>query len=138
MKKPVILLRVIFIFFASFAALACTSGTAEKDKIVATVNGAPIAAADLRRDVAGYGKNRPITRETLDDQLKVMIDQKLLIQEAVKLSLSEDAKFAATIKTFWEQTLIRDLIEAKTKEFAGKVFVTGRPYPDVRDGSHFQ
>jgi hypothetical protein len=53
-----------------------------------------------------------------------MIEQKLLIQEAVKLGLNEDPKFAATIKTYWEQTLIRNLIEAKTREFSDKVFVT--------------
>ncbi len=124
MKRPVILLRITFIFLASLAAIACTSGTAEKDKIVASVNGAPIVAAELRKEVAGYGKNNPITRHTLEDQLKVMIEQKLLIQEAVKLGLNEDPKFAETIKTFWEQTLIRNLIEAKTREFSDKVFVT--------------
>jgi hypothetical protein len=124
MRRPVILRHMILIFLASLTAMACNSGTAEKGKIVATVNGAPIVAADLRKEVAGYGKNNPVTHHTLDDQLKVMIEQKLLIQEAVKLGLDKDEKFAETIKTFWEQTLIRNLIEAKTREFAGRVFVT--------------
>lgn len=122
MRRPVILVPIIFL--ASLVMMACNSGTAGKDKVVATVNGAPIVAAELRKEVAGYGKNNPITRHTLEDQLKVMIEQKLLIQEAVKLRLNEDAKFAETIKKFWEQTLIRNLIEAKTKEFADKIFVT--------------
>ena len=122
MRRPVILLHIIFL--VSLAAIACNSGTADKGTIVATVNGAPIVAAELRKEVAGYGKNNPITRHTVEDQLKVMIEQRLLIQEAVKLGLNEDEKFAEAIKTFWEQTLIRNLIEAKTREFADKVFVT--------------
>lgn len=122
MRRPVTLAPIIFL--ASLVMMACNSGTAGKDKVVATVNGAPIVAAELRKEVAGYGKNNPITRHTLEDQLKVMIEQKLLIQEAVKRGLNEDAKFAETIKTFWEQTLIRNLIEAKTKELADTIFVT--------------
>lgn len=123
MRIPFILVHGVFL--ACLVVIACSSSdTAEKDKIVATVNGASIAAAELRKEVAGYSKNNPITRHALDDQLKVMIEKKLLIQEAVKLGLSEDEKFAETIKTFWEQTLIRNLIAAKTKEFADKVLVT--------------
>jgi hypothetical protein len=109
---------------AMFALVACSSGTTGNEKVVATVNGAPITAAALRQEVAGYGKNNPVTRHTVEDQLKVMIEQKLLIQEAVKMGLNEDKRFAETIKTFWEQTIIRNLIEAKGKELSGKIFIT--------------
>ena len=108
---------------AALALTAC-SGTGEKEKVVATVNGASITAAELRQEVAGYGKNNPISRHTVEDQLKVMSEQKLLIQEAVKMGLNEDKKFAETIKTFWEQTIIRNLIEAKSKELTKNIFVT--------------
>jgi hypothetical protein len=122
MEKRVLIQRLVPL--ALLALLACSSGTAEKEKAVVTVNGASITAEELKREVAGYGANNPITRHTVDDKLKLMIEQKLLIQEAVKMGLSEDKKFAETIKTFWEQTIIRNLIEAKTKELSGKIFVT--------------
>jgi hypothetical protein len=51
---------------------------AGNEKIVAEVNGAAITAAELRAEVAGYGKNNPVTRHTVEDQLKVMVEQKLL------------------------------------------------------------
>lgn len=117
------MIRLLMVL-AVLALQACNPGGAPKEKAVATVNDAPITAAELRQEVAGYGKNNPITRQTVEDQLKIMIEQKLLIQEAVRMGLSEDPKFAETIKTFWEQTIIRNLIDAKTRELSGQVFVT--------------
>lgn len=109
---------------AVLTLLACSGGTAEKEKVVATVNGAAISAAELQRKTAEYGKNSTVTRRMVDDRLKVMIEHKLLIQEAVKMGLNEDKEFINAIKTFWEQTIIRNLIEAKTAELSGKIFVT--------------
>jgi len=122
MIRKVLIRRLVPL--AVLALLACSCGKAENEKAVAKVNGAPITAVELRREVAGYGKNNPVTRHTVDDKLHLMIEQKLLIQEAVKMGLTEDKKFAETIKTFWEQTIIRNLIEAKTGELSGKIFVT--------------
>jgi hypothetical protein len=110
------------VLLAGLTLLACGSGT--KEKVVAVVNDAPIVESELRHEVAGYGKNSPVTRQTVEDQLKIMIEQKLLIQEAVKMGLTDDPKFAETIKTYWEQTIIRNLIDAKTRELSAQVFVT--------------
>jgi hypothetical protein len=122
MKKRVLIRRLLPL--AVLALLACSPGTAEKEKAVATVNGAPITAAELQQKVVGYGKNNAVTRHAVDDQLHLMIEHKLLIQEAVKMGLNEDKRFAETIKAFWEQTIIRNLMEAKTGELSGKIFVT--------------
>ncbi len=74
---------------------ACSSGKKEQDA-VAMVNDAPITAEELKSEVARYARQNPsqaITRNTIDDRLKVMIEQKPLIQEAVKKRLHEDRKF---------------------------------------------
>lgn len=109
---------------AALAFLACSGGTAEQEKVVASVNGSAITVAELQKKVAGSGRSGPVTRHSVDDQLHLLIEHKLLIQEAVKLGISEDKKFIETIKTFWEQTIIRNLIEAKTGEWSSKIFAT--------------
>jgi parvulin-like peptidyl-prolyl isomerase len=116
--------RAALALFVTLALMACSSGTTEKEKVVAKVNGAAVTAAELQREIEGYGKNNPITRHTIDDRLQLIIEQKLLIQEAVRMGIPEDKKFVETIKTFWEQTIIRNLIEAKSAELSGKIFVT--------------
>lgn len=39
------------------------------------------------------------------------------------MGLAENERFVDTIKTFWEQTLIRELIDAKIKEWTNRLFV---------------
>lgn len=119
---------LVFSFLLSCALVigACSSDKKERE-VVATVNDATILAEELQAEVARYARQNPsqrITRCTIDDQLNVMIEQKLMIQEAVKKRLHEDRKFTEAIKNYWEQTLIRDLIETQTKEWSQKIFVT--------------
>ena len=119
-----------FIFSIIFLILLLVSAC-EKNKPheenIASVNGAPISAAEFQKEVSIRSKREPafkITPQMLKEQLNTVIDKKLLIQEAMKKGLAEDPQFAETIKTFWEQTLIRELVELKAKEWADRLFVT--------------
>jgi len=97
-----------------------------KKDIVAYVNSEPIFASDLKRSMALRARQDPLfkfTPETQSKQLDVIIDRKLMIQEAVDLGMAREEKFVNTIRTFWEQTLIRDFIDAKKVEFADYLFV---------------
>jgi hypothetical protein len=130
MKKALIRCLVPLVVLAM---LACGKTDVEKEKVVATVNSTPITMTELLRELEHYGKVNPVSNQVVDerrrqlmlaDQLQQMIEHKLLIQEAVKLGLNEDKKFVQTIKVFWEQTIIRNLIEAKTEQLSGKIFIT--------------
>ncbi len=98
--------------------VSCTGK--EKEDTVASVNGAPIHLRDFRKELKAVERRTPgfvLTEESAADALNNLIERKLLIQEAVKLGLSEDEHFIETIKSHWEQTLIRELVSAKTKEW---------------------
>ena len=120
---------------AVLAMVACSADKGEKEQALATVNGSPITMNELLHEVEGFGKVNPVSNTTvderrqrlmLDDQLQQMIEHKLLIQEAVKMGLNEDKKFVQTIKVFWEQTIIRNLIEAKNAQLSSMSSVTNQ------------
>lgn len=99
----------------------------EGDRVIATANGENIFVRDLKRELDLYYKRDPlfkITPPTLEDQLNMIIDRRLLIQKAKQQRLDEKEKFINTIKTFWEQTLIRDLMVYKEEEFGESVSVS--------------
>jgi hypothetical protein len=121
MKKAV---SIRYLLFLVLLALMACSPKAPKEDAVAKVNDGVITAQDLLQELERYGKINQVTRHTIDDRLQVMIEQKLLIQEAIKMGLPEDKKFVETIKTYWEQTIIRNLIEAKTAELSKTIFVS--------------
>lgn len=102
----------IFVFFG------CAKGGPSKE-IIATVNGEPLYLKDFKKELALRVKQNPsfrITPHTLDEMLDMVINRKLIIQEATSIQLAEEERFINTIKAFWEQTLIRDFIDYKNRE----------------------
>jgi len=113
-------------FFLSALLIISCQDKKEGQSVVATINDSRISMVELQKEVSIYSKREPaskITPQIIEEQLKTMIEKKLMIQEAMKMGIAEDEKFAETIKKLWEQTLIRELINAKNKEWADRLFV---------------
>lgn len=125
MNKKYLIFANIF-FFLLFLAIACERN-GKKQEVIASVNDSNIYLIEFQKEISILSKRNPafkITPQIVEEQLNTAIDKKLMLQEAMEKGLIEDQRFVETIKTFWEQTLIRELIESKSKEWAGRLFVT--------------
>jgi len=106
--------------------ISCGGQRQHKDA-VATVNGAAVPLQEFQKELAIYASRNPdfkLNAESVEEHLNMLIDKQLMIQAATKMGLAEDERFLETIKRFWEQTLIRELIDAKSREWRGRLFVT--------------
>ncbi len=111
----------------------CSKESTEGVPFVASINKEQIRLDDFQREMALRSKQNPsykVTRSSIDEQLNTIIDRKLMIQEAMKLGLARKKDFVRTIQTFWEQTLIRELIDEKNREWEDRLFVTGHEISD--------
>jgi len=132
-KQLTITIPLLALFLLIFSACGKES---EQQRKVALVNGAPIFLKNYKEEIALISRSNPafkVTRESLEEQLNTVIDKKLMIQEAVRLGLSDDDQFLKTIKRFWEQTLIRELIGVKSAEWSDHLFAT-----DSEVRSHYE
>ena len=124
MKKNLLVL----ISFSLILSGCGRGGPAEgKNDLIGLVNKEPITASELKRNIALKARQDPafkVTPETEGEQLELIINKKLLIQEAMAKGLAREERFVNTIRTFWEQTLIRDFLDFKRKEFQDYLFVT--------------
>lgn len=124
------LLRIIPVVLVILILSACTKTKAPSrptEGVLATVNGEPIYLKDFKRELALKVKQDPtfkITPQTMQDVLELMVNRHLIIQEAMKKRLAEEDRFVNTIRIFWEQTLTRDFIDYKNKEFEAYIYVT--------------
>jgi len=103
------------------------SGKIDKKDVAAYVNNEPILNSELKREMALRVRQDPyfkVTPYTEKEQLNLIINRKLITQEAMARGLAKSDKFVNTIKAFWEQTLIRDFLDYKRKEFQDFIFVT--------------
>ena len=121
--------RTLFVILSVLLIPIITScGKQEQHKdTVATVNGASVSLQEFQKELAIYANRNPdfkLNAGSVEEHLNMVIDKQLMIQEAMKMGLAEDERFLETIKRFWEQTLIRELIDAKSSEWRDKLFVT--------------
>lgn len=130
-KRRVVLFAMLFISIAFFIALnGCgkmVGQAKDKSDIVAYVNKEPIFSHEVKRDIALRAKIDPsfsVTPETTREILDVIIDRKLIVQSAIERGLAREESFVNTIRTFWEQVLIRDFIDYKKKELQDYIFAT--------------
>ena len=121
---------IIFTFLAACLTAGCLRpGVSKPDAadVVALVNGDPITTKALRREIALRSKKDPsfkATPRSICEQLDVLINRRLLIQEAQSRKITENERFTLTIQTFWEQTLVRLLMDSLYEEFRPAATVT--------------
>ena len=111
----------------------CSKTTTDDNRAVAVVNEEPISLKDFQKEIALRSKQNPaykVTPKAIEEQLDTIIDRKLMIHEAMKMGLAGNPNFIRTIQTFWEQTLIRELIENKNREWEERLFVTEQEVAD--------
>ncbi|MBF0494831.1 MAG: hypothetical protein HQL28_06880 [Candidatus Omnitrophica bacterium] len=107
-----------------------------KCNVIATVNKEPVYVDDFKRSVEINARRNPaykLTREAVNDEVNILIDKKLLIQEAKARKLDSSGHFRDTIKNFWEQTLIRELMEFEGKKAALNIEVSDAEVKDLYD-----
>lgn len=105
----------------------CSKGEESKEKTVLRINDYTIAESEFKKRMAEevrYYDNINVNQDMINMFVDQLIRKELLIQEAVKLKLDRNEKFTRAIERFWENTLIRDMIEAKGQEISGQTVVT--------------
>jgi hypothetical protein len=119
--------HTIAIAVIALFVFSCSGKPGREGKVLARVNDAPILLSEFQKEVAIASERDPmlaVSGRELEDMLDGMIERRLMIEEAQKKGLSKDERFLETIKAYWEQTLIRGLIDAKTREWEDSLIVT--------------
>jgi hypothetical protein len=121
--------QAVWLILAAALAAGCSPSADQKDDSapIALVNGEAVTAHELRRELALRSKKDPsfrITPDSIREQAEVLVNRRILIQEATERRLHEDERFTATIRTFWEQTLVRLLMERLQQDLKETAYAT--------------
>jgi len=129
--------RILGIVALSF--LIIFSGCARRvddGAVIATVDERPIYLKDLKRELSNRVRQDPsltIDKNTLNGLVDTLVKRQIIIQAAMDKKLAEDQRFADTIKTFWEQTLIRDFVKYQAEAAERYIFVTDKEIEEYYD-----
>jgi hypothetical protein len=129
--RGVIMRKKWFCLLASSLILVgffgCTRESGEKSEVLARINDFNLTLPEFQRQLASeveMDKDFKVTRDAKKAFLKQLIRKEILIQEARRLKLDTKEEFRRAIERYWESTLIKDLIELKAKDIAGKTYIS--------------
>jgi hypothetical protein len=99
----------------------------EDGKVLARINDYRLSLDAFQYQLAlesELDKDFKLTQDAKQEFLEGLIRKETLIQEAKRLKLDSKEKFVRAIERYWEATLIRDLMDLKSKEIDEKIFVS--------------
>jgi hypothetical protein len=114
----------IFIFLI-FAGCSCRSGE-EDGRIVAQINKYKMKAEDLKYDLSNIQHDEEKLLDTEDGRegyISRLIEKEILLQEAQRLGIDKEKDFMRSIENHWEQSLLRILLDRKSREISGLTHV---------------
>ena len=116
MKYLSIILTIILALTAATLLFIWPSQPKEKKDIIVTINGHDISRSDIQeeRTTGSY-------HESSSDFLNSVITRQLLIQEAQKHSIDKELSFRKELKEYYEQSLIKILMERKNASLQTQV-----------------
>lgn len=125
MKRVFSSILVICIISTFFAG--CSSGgSGGDDRIVAQVNKYQMSVEDLKYEL----KNIPYdemdllkTEKGRKEYVNRLLEKEILLQEAQRQGLDREKDFMRSIENYWEQALLKLLLQRKSREISGLIHV---------------
>ncbi len=116
MKYLFIILTIIMTITAATFLFILPDQPKEKKEILVTINGHDISRGDILEEGATGSHH-----ENTTDFLNSVITRQLLIEEAQKHSIDKELSFRKELKEYYEQSLIKILMERKNESLQAQV-----------------
>ncbi len=119
--------KIFFVIFAILFLAGCSVSNNNPDKkVIAQINKYKMTVEDLKYEF----KNAPYddaallkTESGRKKYLAGLIEKEILLQEAQRQGIDREKDFMKSIENYWEQALLRILLERKSKEISGLIHV---------------
>jgi PBP1b-binding outer membrane lipoprotein LpoB len=124
--------RYLAVLLAALFMVGCSVKNEQKD-VLAKINDYEIKAQEFEeafKDSASAWQDNLESRKAF---LESLINQKLILQEAQKTGLDKEQGFLKAIERFWEQSLLKIVLEKKTKEIANSLKTTDTEVKEAYD-----
>lgn len=125
---------IIFVFFLS----GCSAGGGADKKIVAEVNNYRMTTEDFKYELRNIPFDEIGLLKTEDGRKKYidrLVEKEILLQEAQRQGLDREKDFMKSIENYWEQALLKSLVERKSKEISTAVHVYNNEIEDYYKAS---
>ena len=108
---------------AIYFILAC-AGCAPKDKPAVKIGSIELSQKEFETAFKRSPNGASISAASRKQFLDVLIERKLILKEAEKLGLDKDPAFLASVQIFWEQSLLKLVLNEKIRELSEPIKIS--------------
>ena len=113
------MIRYIKIFFILVLILLSCS---KSDDSVIVIDNIRISKEEFEEEFKKY--NKETTKENIKEFLENFINRKLVLKEAEKLNIDKEKEFLKALQNYWEQSLLKIVLDRKSKELFLSIKIT--------------
>ena len=124
MTKILYRLMAICFVISTFFLSGCSADDGADKRIVAEVNKYRMTVEDLKYELKNIPFDEAESLKTADgrkEYIHRLAEKEMLLQEAQRQGLDREKDFMKSIENYWEQTLLKLLLQKKSKEISGGV-----------------
>ncbi|MEM7816572.1 MAG: SurA N-terminal domain-containing protein [Candidatus Aenigmatarchaeota archaeon] len=125
-KKGEVMNKIFSFFLIVFLFFGC----AKKEKIVVQIDNIKITKDEFEKNFTKFNIDKPDAEQAKKEFLENLINRKLILKEAEKLGLDKDTAFLESVQDFWEQSLLKLVLEKKSKELFLNINVSDKEIED--------
>ncbi len=115
-----------YLLFGLFKEDNADSSIIKMERILTEVNSYKMTVEDFKEELYKLSPaeiRMVFTSHKRMQYLDDIIRKQILFQEAQKQKLNSDEDFIKTIRRYWEQALLKKLLEKKSKQISGAIYV---------------
>jgi len=118
---------IAYVLICCFIFTGCSSGgSGGDDRIVAQVNKYKMNVEDLKYELENVPYDEADllrTEEGREEYINRLLEKEILLQEAQQQGLDREKDFMRSIESYWEQALLKLLLQRKSREISGMIHV---------------
>ncbi|MDO8603137.1 MAG: SurA N-terminal domain-containing protein [Candidatus Omnitrophota bacterium] len=120
-------MRLFLLIALACSVAGCSSGNNNTgNEIIAQINKYKMTTEDFRYELKNVPYDEAASLKTEDGRKRYLgglIEKEVLLQEAQRQNIDREKDFMKSIENYWEQALLRTLLERKSKEISGLIHV---------------
>jgi len=105
-------LRLVFFTIIILLSAACE----KQEEPVISFDGIKITKSEFEKEFKKLNSSKPDTKEARKEFIDNIVNRKLILKEAETKNLDKDPAFLDEVQDFWEQSLLKIVIDRKAKE----------------------
>jgi len=107
-----------------------SASCAPKEETAVSIDSIKITKAEFEKDFQKFNLSKPDTSAARKEFIESLVNRKLILKEAETTNLDKDPAFLEDVQDFWEQSLLKLVVDKKAKQLFMTIKINDKEIDD--------